>query len=100
MIGSVCTVEVNYRKFGLLPICGDDVMFPKDLLQMVGMDSPNVFNTKVINDESENNWAPFVVTDPGGFGIFIVTGFVKVFEENTIRQFFSLWQAVASLENF
>ena len=60
VIASVCTVKVNYRKFGPLPICGNGLIFLKGLLHMVGVAFTHVFNNKVVGDETENNWAPFV----------------------------------------
>ena len=99
IIGSICPVKFNSRKFGPLPICGDGKMLLKSLFQMVGVEFTHVFNTEVVVNETKNNWAPFVATETGSCGRFIVTGFFDAFEENIILQFASLWQDVASLEN-
>ena len=59
-----------------------------------------IFNTEIVNNETKNNWAPFVAPEYGSCGRFIVTIFVEAYTEKIICQFASLWQAVALLENF
>ena len=59
-----------------------------------------LLNTKVVNDENENNWAPSMVPKTRSCGLFVLSGFVAAFAEKIIRQFSRLWQAVSSLKNF
>ena len=56
VLGCVCLVEVNSRKFGPVPFCGDGVILLKGLFQMVSMVFTNVFNTKVSDDEEKRIW--------------------------------------------
>ena len=74
-------------------------MFLKGLLQMVSMEFTNVFNTEVVDNEKKSR-APYMASDPSSCCPFIVTGFVEAFVEKIFCQFASLWQAVASSENF
>ena len=81
---SICPVKFNSPKFGTLQICGDCAMFLYGLLKIMGVAFTNIFITKVIDDNNENKWAPFVAPYPGSCGHFIVTGFFEAFAENII----------------
>ena len=64
------------------------------------MEFTNIFNTKLVTNDNKKNWVKFVVPEPRSCSCFIITVFVEAFVEKIIRQFASLWQAVASTENF
>ena len=51
---------------------------------MVGVASANIFNTKVIDYDSEDNWAPFVAPESWSCGLLILFIFVKADEEKII----------------
>ena len=55
----ICLVKVNTRKLPPLPIYVDGVIFLECVQQVVGVAFSNVFNPKVVDYESKNNWAPF-----------------------------------------
>ena len=67
---------------------------------MVGMAFTKVHNTKVIDDELEENWAPFLAPESIRCGGFIVTRFVEAYEDKILCQFSTLCQAVATSKNF
>ena len=54
---------------------------------MLDMLVPDIFNSKVIHDEDEHDWSPFVSPESHGGCCFIVTCFVEAGAQKIICQF-------------
>ena len=99
MLLSIIPFNVDACKFLSLPIGGDFVVFLQDFLQMLDMLVPNIFNSKVINDEDEHDWSPFVAPESHGGCCFIVTGIVEAGAQDVICEFSTLRKPIAAADN-
>ena len=68
----VFPTQIDSCKFGAGPIFGDDIIFLEDILKLMGVVFPKIFNTKVIYDEIESDRAPFVAPEDRGGECFVV----------------------------
>ena len=48
----VVPIHINYHKFGAGSIFSDGIMFLEDIMKVMGVVFTNIFNTKVIYDET------------------------------------------------
>ena len=55
-----------------LPIFSDVIVIFEGISKVTGMAVANIFNTKVVNDESEEDRAPFVAPNTGSGGALVV----------------------------
>ena len=52
--------EVDTRESGARPVLGEFILLEEDVAKVVGMAFANIFDAKVIENEAEEDWAPFV----------------------------------------
>ena len=64
------------------------------------MTSANIFNSKVINNEGEQNRLPLLNPESMCCGILIVAGFVEACGKEVVGELDSLEKAVETFENF
>ena len=83
----IVPLNVDSCKFRSLPIGGNFVVLLQEFLQMLDMLVPDIFNSKVINDEDEHDCSPFVTPESHGGCCFIVTCFAEVGAQKIICYF-------------
>ena len=59
---SVIPLKVDASIQTTLPIFSDDVVFLEGIAYVVGMTFTDLFNTKVVNNEAEEDGTPFVTS--------------------------------------
>ena len=99
MLLRIVPLNVNACKFLSLPIGGNFIVFQEDLLQMLDMLVPNIFNSKIIHDEDAHYWSPFVSPESHGGFCFIVTCFVEAGAQKIICQCSTMQEPVAPSDN-
>ena len=56
----VVSGEFDAGKIGAGPVLGEFIVLEEDVARVVGVAFANIFDAEVINDESEEDWAPLV----------------------------------------
>ena len=56
-----------------LPVFSDSIVLFERISKVVGMTVADIFNTKVVNDEAEEDRAPFVAPKTGSGGELVVS---------------------------
>ena len=72
--GTLCVVPLDIDA-GIqvtLPVFSDIIMFFEGISKVVGMEAAYIFNSKVVNDEAEEDRAPFVAPNTGSGGALVV----------------------------
>ena len=84
--GAVCVVpgEFDAGKSGAGPVLGEFIVLEEDVAKVVGMAFANIFDAKVIDNESEEDWAPLVAPYARAGGELIVTCLVEAWPEELV----------------
>ena len=69
----VVPLEIDAGVQVTLPVFGDIVVFFEGISKVVGMAVAYIFDTKVINNEAEEDRAPFVVPNTRSGGALVVS---------------------------
>ena len=69
----VVPLEIDAGVQVTLPVFGDIVVFFEGISKAVGMVFAYIFNTKVVDDEAEEDRAPFVAPKTRSGGALVVT---------------------------
>ena len=78
----IVPVKINTGKFGAFPIFVDGGMWLESFVLVVGMALSDVLYTNIVNDEDEEDRAPFVAPkDRGGGGLLVPLCVEAILEE-------------------
>ena len=69
----VVPIEIDAGVQVTLPVLSDVIVFFEVIFKVVGMVVAKIFNTKVINDEAEEDRAPFVAPKNESGGALVVS---------------------------
>ncbi len=67
---------------------------------MVDVGLVDVLHAKIVNNQGEADWAPFVAPVSRGYFALLVACFVELFGEEVLGNDAGLWEAVHSLSYF
>ena len=87
-------IQIDSRKIGAIPIFGDGIMFLEDTTKVMGVLVTNILHIKVINDETENDRAPFVAPEAGGGKHLVVASRVDALDKEVIGNLSRLRKSV------
>ena len=69
--------EIDAGKAGAGPVLGDFVMLEEGVTKVVGMAFVDVFYAKVVNNETEEDYAPLVAPEAWGCGTLVLACLVE-----------------------
>ncbi len=88
--------EVNAGKFGAQSVRGDRVVLLKGSEEMVGMAAVAVLDAKIINNQDESDWAPFVMPKSCHGGALVVAMAIEALAEKVVSQPAGLFETIDS----
>ena len=70
--GVVVTLQINAGVKVFLTVLSEFIVFVEILLEVYGMSFANLLNSKVVNEQARNYWAPRVSPEPRCEGALVV----------------------------
>ncbi len=100
MTWAVVPFKCHTCKAGAVNFLRDFIVFLESLAKMIQVGIANVLDSKVVDDESKHDGAPFVAPEPGGGGCLIVVEFGKAVLEEFFGKDACLGETVHATAHF
>ncbi len=97
---AVVPFEGHAEKAGAIDFLRDFVVLFESLVKMIQADITNVFDGKVINNECKHDGVPFVASEPGGGGCFVVVNTGEAVLEEFVNKDACLGETVHATVHF